>query len=140
MRFVLIGGSRNKMFKSAGKLQYSENPYKLIVEVDSELADYYRSFIPGSVGLNKPMYAPHISVVRNEIPLNLFAWNKYKERIIFFKYEGEIYNDELYYWLNAYSEDLERIRFELGLPTTSEITRSPDGRHRFHITLGNLKK
>jgi hypothetical protein len=127
------------MFKSAGQLQYSDNPYKLIVEVDSELADYYRSFVPPVVGLNKPMYPAHISVVRNEIPLNLFAWNKYKDIFIFFEYEGEIYNDELYYWLNAYCEDLEKIRFELGLPETSEITRSPDGRHKFHITLGNLK-
>jgi hypothetical protein len=124
------------MFKSAGKLQYSDNPYKLIVEVDSELTDYYRSLVPSIVSLNKPMYPPHISVVRKETPLNLFAWNKHKDRFIFFDYESEIYNDELYYWLNAYSEDLEKIRFELGLP----IINDGSTRHKFHITLGNLKK
>lgn len=127
------------MFKSAGKLQYSINPYKLIVEVDSELSNYYRAFIPPSIGINKPMFPPHISVVRNEMPSNLKAWNKYPDRFIIFEYEPEIYNDELYYWLNVYSKDLEEIRAELGLPPTSEITRSPDGRHKFHITIGNLK-
>lgn len=127
------------MFKSVGKLIYSENPYKLIVEVGTGLADYYRSLIPKYININKPMYPPHISVVRNEIPIYLSSWNKYKDCSVVFEYEGEIYNDETYYWLNAYSKDLEEIRQQLGLSKTSEITRSPDGRHKFHITLGNLK-
>ena len=51
-----------------------------------------------------------------------------------------IHNDELYYWLNIYSEELEEIRSELGLLPYGDVTESPDGRHRFHLTLGNLKK
>lgn len=85
------------------------------------------------------MYSSHISTVRNETPLNLSVWRKYHQQEISFDYEPFIYNGTVYYWLNAYSKNLEDIRLELGLPNTSEFTRSPDGRHKFHITIGNLK-
>lgn len=127
------------MFSSTGLLIYSENPYKLIVEVDDEIGRYYRSFIPKHIGVQRPLYSSHISTVRNETPLNLEVWRKYHQKEIAFDYEAIVYYDELYYWLNAYSKTLEDIRIELGLPCTSEFTRSPDGRHRFHITIGNLK-
>jgi hypothetical protein len=127
------------MFSSVGTLVYSENPYKLIVNVDNEIGNYYRWFIPKALQVQKPMYSSHISTVRNEVPPNLNVWGKYQGTEIAFEYEPFIYNDELYYWLNAYSPTLEEIRVELGLPTLSEFTRSPDGKHRFHITIGNTK-
>lgn len=128
------------MFKSVGILQYSENPYKLIVEIDPEISNYYRSLVPRYIRLNKQMYAPHISVIRNELLTNLSAWAKYQGKEISFEYEGHVYNGEVYYWLNVYSEELENIRLELGLTSVSDVTKSPDGRHKFHTTLGNLKK
>lgn len=33
----------------------------------------------------------------------------------------------------------KEIRLELGLTATSSITRSPDLKHDFHITIGNFK-
>jgi hypothetical protein len=128
------------MFYSLGTLKYSINPYKLIVEVDQELSDYYRSMVPAYVNLKKPMYPAHISVVRKETPIHLDDWALYEGHRVLFEYENIIYNDETYYWLNAWSLELEIIRKELGLDPTSEITYSPDGRHKFHITIGNLKK
>lgn len=130
---------RLKMHKSVGSLVYSENPYKLIVSVDDEIARYYRSFIPKYYKVQKPLYPAHISTVRNEQPLNLSVWGKYHNQPIEFDYENYIYNGEVYYWLNVYSDGLEEIRIELGLPNTSQYTRSPDNRHRFHCTIGNVK-
>jgi hypothetical protein len=127
------------MFKSTGTLIYSDSPYKLIVEVDDDLGNYYRQFIPRAWQVRKPMYPSHISIVRNEAPPNLSVWNKYQNKEIDFEYDSFIYFDEIYYWLNAYSAILEDIRLELGLPNLSEFTKSPDGKHRFHITIGNTK-
>lgn len=126
-------------FISLGTLKYSDNPYKLIVEVEQSVSDYYKSLVPKYINLKKPAFSAHISVIRTEpIPLMEF-WNKYDGEKVLFSYENVIYNDELYYWLNAYCPKLEEIREELGMPKTSNITYSPDGKHRFHITIGNLK-
>jgi hypothetical protein len=127
------------MFTSIGTLIYSNNPYKLIVEVDDEIGKFYRSLIPKYLNVQRPMYPTHISTVRNETPPNLSVWGKYQNKEIEFEYDNYIYSGEVYYWLNAYSSHLEDIRLELGLSNTSPYTRSPDGRHRFHMTLANLK-
>lgn len=127
------------MFSSIGLLIYSDNPYKLIVEVDDEIGKYYRSLIPKYLGVQRPMYTSHISIIRNETPPNIQVWRKYHQNEIVFNYESFVYNGTVYYWLNAYSKTLEDIRKELGLASTSEYTKSPDGRHKFHITIGNLK-
>ena len=127
------------IFNSTGTLIYSVNPYKLIVNVDNEIGNYYRSLILKYFQVRKPMYSSHISIVRNEVPFNLHLWDKYQGVQISFEYESFIYSDELYYWLNAYSSVLEDIRIELGLPNISDVTMSPDRRCKFHITLGNTK-
>jgi len=124
---------------SIGKLIYSDNPYKLIVSVESDIGDFYRSLIPKYLDVRKPMHAPHISTVRNETPNNLSVWGKYEGQDVEFQYDSFIYNDDVYYWINCFSSTLEEIRQELGLPTTSQFTRSPDGKHKFHITIGNIK-
>jgi hypothetical protein len=125
------------MYESTGILHYSL-PYKIMVEVDPSLGSYYRSLAPKIVKLNKPLYPPHISVLRKETPINIEAWNKHEGREITFSYQG-VFNDEIYYWLEARSPALEEIRSELGLPLISGLTQSPDKRHRFHITIGNVK-
>ena len=127
-------------YNSIGILKYSDNPYKLIVEVDEEISRYYRYLVPKFINLKKQAFPAHISVVRKEIPLNTEFWKKYNNIEINFIYENIIYNDNTYYWLNAFSPKLEKIRLELGLPNISDITCSPDKKHKFHITIGNLKK
>lgn len=127
------------MFYSTGTLIYSDNPYKLIVDVDDEIGNYYRSLIPKYHNVRKPLYASHISVIRNEIPGNISSWKRHSGKDLLFSYENIVYYDEVYYWLNAYSFDLEKIRLELGLTNISDYTMSPDKLHRFHITIGNRK-
>lgn len=123
-----------------GTLDYSNDPYRLVVWVDPEIGNYYRSLVPKYINLQKQRYPSHISVVRkiSDIP-NLNKWGKYQGKEVKFKYSPEIHNNDDYFWLEARCEFLEEIRLELGLTNINWITCSPDGRHRFHITIGNLK-
>lgn len=127
------------MFRSTGTLKYSIEPHRLIVEVDDEIARYYCALTPKYYKLNKPLYPAHISLVRKTIPPNMEAWERHSFREVSFQYENIIYNDELYFWLNVYSLELESIRTELGLEPWGDVSLSPDFKHRFHITIGNTK-
>lgn len=134
---LLIGG---RMFNSTGILKYHNNPYKLIVEIDQNICDYYRSLIPKWIKTNRQMYSAHISVVRNEVPVNLEHWGKYEGEEIEFLYENEIKFGAVYCWLNVWCKRLEEIRLELGLPVSSPYTLPPEGFAKcFHSTLGNFK-
>ena len=126
-------------FNGSGRLNYSTDPYKLVLVVDPDLSRYYRSFVPNHFNVSPQKYPAHISVVRKAIPPNLTVWNKHQNEECQFEYDGIIYNDETYWWIGAQSVELEKIRAELGLPIYSDITKSPDGRHNFHITIGNTK-
>jgi len=135
---------KGELFESIGILRYSfkENyGYKLIVEIDKDIAEYYRSLIPPWKGKISPqMYAPHISVVRKEVPPNLDVWGKYNGEEIKFLYSNYINQGTVYWWLNAFSTRLEEIRVELGLPVSSQYTLPPEGHIKaWHITLGNYK-
>lgn len=127
------------MFQASGTLHYSLNPHRLIVEVDDELASYYRALIPRYYHAHKPMYRAHISLVRKAVPPNMEAWERHVGREVSFQYENVIYYDELYFWLNAYSLELESVRAELGLEPWGDVSLSPDFKHRFHITIANRK-
>lgn len=129
------------MFTSIGRIEYYKDPYKLVVKVDPEISRYYfeQATKVAHIDLNRQRYPPHISVVRKEMPINMGAWGKYHGDKAVFQYEHFVYNNHIYYWLNAYSDQLEYIRNELGLARISRITQSPDGKHRFHCTIGNIK-
>lgn len=127
------------MFTSSGRIRYFKDPLKAIVEVDQGISDFYRTLIPKYVRINRQAYPAHISFVRKEVPPNMEFWGKYEKEWIEFEYESWVYNSQTYYWLNVFCPRLEEIRRELGLSLTSGITRSPDGRHKFHCTIGNTK-
>lgn len=123
---------------SLGTLLYSND--KLIVEIDKQITDYYLSLLPKHISFNRQMYAPHISVVRNEDPLNKDLWSKYQGKEIEFYYSPAIHFGQVYFWLNVFCKELENIRQELGLPVHSKITIPPEGFLQcFHTTLGNFK-
>lgn len=128
------------MFESVGIIKYHTNPYKLIVEVDPEISRYYRSLIPKSHRVQSQMYKPHISVVRKEIPNNVDKlWFKYENKKVEFQYSNYIFNGEIYYWLNVYSDFLIEIRKELNLNIINNFKMYENEKYRFHITLGNIK-
>ena len=130
------------LFEAQGILRYTEKPtYKCILEIDQEIVNYYRWFLPKCLEINPQKYRAHISIVRKEIPKNLDFWAKYEGKVINFWYQNVIYNGEIYFWLDAYSLKLEKIREELGLSNVWIYDKPLIGFNKiFHITLGNVKK
>jgi hypothetical protein len=128
-------------FESKGILHYGKN--NIILAVDQELADYYRSLVPPCIDYNLPLYPAHISVVRKEIPPHLEAWGRHEGEEISFWYSNIIHFGQVYFWLIAFCSRLEDIRRELGLPVASMYTlppELPEGCVRcYHTTLGNFK-
>ncbi len=137
----------DKWHSATGILKYfeAENHYNLVAEVDQGIVEFYRSLIPKYLGVNKPRYKAHITVVRSykEVPKDFTAWKKHQGETINFKYNSYIHNNtnqdnKMYYWLNALSIDLEDIREELGLTNQFFNDELPKGYKKFfHITLGN---
>ena len=121
---------------SIGTFRYT--PEKLYIEVDPDIAKYYRSLIPKYYRVHGTRYNPHISVVREETPND--KWGLYDGAVFIFDYDPYIHNDgDVYWWLNVQSKILNNLRVELGLPMWSRLARPPDGSDNFHITIGNTK-
>jgi len=131
----------SNLYKSYGYLHYGEE-WKLIVKIDQDISNYYRSLIPKYMEVYPQMWPAHITVVRvkREVPTIIKPWKKYDGQPIEFLYSPIIYWDEKYYWLDVYCKALELIRKELGLPYVSQYTLPPSGFKKvFHITIGNKK-
>lgn len=129
------------LYPSKGRLIYSDN-FRLVVEINVELAAYYRSLMPKYKSIQPQRYPPHITVVRTgrEEPPNKEFWRKYEGREVEFLYSPVVHEGTVYYWLNTFSVSLEMIRLELGLPVHSEYTRPPESFIQcFHATIGNKK-
>jgi hypothetical protein len=132
------------LHKSNGILHYRKEGTSLgvSVSVDQGISEFYRSLIPKYLPSNRQKYPAHITVVRihKEKPKNMGSWGKYEGKKINFQYSSYVHDGSVYWWLNAFSVELEEIRRELGLPVTSEYTRPPEGFIKcFHITLSNKK-
>lgn len=118
-------------FVTQGKLEYFTN--WCVLWLDPEIIRYYRSLVPKARQVQPPMYPTHISVVRLFEVYNPTNWKKHEGLQIDIVYGGVIYNDDTYYWLNAWSDDIGDIREELGL---NRIRQPYDS---YHITIGNTK-
>lgn len=130
------------LYTSKGTLRYEKrgDAYKLIVEVDQGISDYYRSLIPKWIAVQPQMYPAHVSVVRKETPINVEYWGRYEGEEIAFVYENIVRSGKVYFWLNVFCKRLEVVRLELGLPVRSEYTIPPEGFTKcFHCTIGNQK-
>lgn len=127
---------------SVGVLRYSHTPeygYRLVMECDQAISDYYRDLMPKYIRPNPQRYGAHVSVVRKETP-DVAKWGLHEGRRLAFKYTGHVFFGQVYCWLNVFCKDLEDVRLELGLPVSSEYTRPPEGFVKcFHLTLGNFK-
>lgn len=123
-----------QIHESTAKVVYGPG-IRAIAEIDQELSDYYRSLIPKYYNVKPQKYKSHITIVRTAIenPPNMEYWGKYENQYINFSYSPVIHNDGTYFWLNAYSADIEKIREELGLP------KYRLARNEYHITIANLK-
>jgi hypothetical protein len=132
---------------SKGTLKYHNEPYKLILEVDQGIGDFYRSLIPKYMPAKKPLYPTHVTVVRGgkdglviEYPIHLEFWGKYEGEEVEYHYDPIVQCGTVYYWLNVFCKRLEDIRVELGMSVNSPYTLPPEGFLKcFHMTIGNKK-
>jgi hypothetical protein len=136
-------GKHVPLFAGTGVLRYSRPPeygFRLVMECDQAIADYYRALIPKYKKPAPQRYGAHVSVVRKEIP-DLAAWGRYEGEPIEYIYTGTVYFGRVYCWLNVFCTRLEEVRRELGLPVASEYTLPPEGFTKcFHMTIGNFKE
>lgn len=130
------------MHQAIATIKYGPD-LKVCAIVDQGISDFYRSLIPKYYYPNRQKHAAHITVVRSgkEAPTKLEHWGKYEGLQIEFEYDSFIHFDGKYFWLNAYSETIGKIREELGLP------KYRDDRHfggvlrsEYHITIANVKE
>jgi len=115
------------MLKSNGILRYSPKKlgeyaspnWWLILVCDDEIGRYYRHLYHLSTyridQLQRSHWKSHISVVRNEKPLNENEWEKHAHETIEFQYNPEIETNGKYFWLSVVCPQLEEIRSKLGL-------------------------
>ena len=105
------------------------------VHLCDDFTKYYRALLPKYLMVQPPKYKPHISVVRLNIekPINILEWGKHAGRRIDIKYDSTIKNRGVYYYIQAYSEQIGIIRRDLGLSTYR------NGFYSYHITIGNTK-
>ena len=90
--------------------------------------------------MQRGKYPAHITVSRNEAPVNIEAWKKYDGEAVEFFYTPGIKQGKIYYWLDVYCVRLEDIRLELGLPVVNLYEPPlPGFRKRFHLTVANIK-
>lgn len=128
---------------STGILRYTVEPvvgHKLILEIDEEIKRLYFSLIPKYKDVSPQKYRAHISVIRKEkLPVNMEAWGRHEGKEIPFFYVPLHRHGEVYWWIDAFSTELEDIRLELGVGLDSRWQPPPGYRHIFHISLGNMK-
>lgn len=104
-----------------------------VAYVDPEIGKYYYSLIPKARYASRQKYPPHITVVRKDLEsANGLDWDQYNGKLITVYYENVLRSSDIYYWLDAWSKDIEEIRVSLGLP--------PHRFDRYHITVGNTKE
>ncbi len=138
----MIGGALPGVFISSGPLRYSVSPegFKLIVEVDPEITRLARALVPSHLYPQPTRYAAHITVVRKETPSRPEAWGAFEGREAVFSYTPEVAHDDAHFWLCCWSPFLLSVRYGLGLPLMTALTRPPSGQDCFHITVATARR
>jgi hypothetical protein len=128
------------MFTSTGILQYdpgkgtkSFNPHWALLICDDDIARYYAWHMKKhGVELypnNKGLWGTHVSSLKGEPVLNQELWGKYEGYEVEFHYNHLIrYDNGRHAWVDVYSEDLSKIREELGFAP----------KYWYHLTIGRL--
>jgi len=112
--------------------------YRLALDIDPGIVEVARALVPKYVRLNRTKFAPHLSVVR-ETTMTSPLWGSHDGERVAFTYDTLVWEGEVYFWLQAESPRLRKIRVELGLPPMDWYCYPPDLADCFHATVGNLK-
>lgn len=132
------------MYKAIGKFRYSpkldgtarvSSKWWLVMDCDPEIGSYYRHLHSicnwRLTHWQKPAWEVHISVIRNEEPLNPGPWERYNGESVEFEYGPGLLCNETYLWLPVKCERALDVRVELGLPR--------DPYYALHLTVGNRR-
>ena len=123
------------LYKTVGTLRYTT--HWLMLDADQGIVDCYRALIPKYMNTMKTRPA-HVTVKRYEEQLgHPEHWGKYDGEKVEFYYEPVIRDNGFYYWLNVFSERLDEVRTELGLPM--KVTHPEGFKKCFHITIACKK-
>lgn len=141
-------------FKSTGRLSYDpkrmdmnrNTAWWLVLNCDPGIADYYRWWINKTTNplnlpegeIKKPIWWPHISVIRGEKPRAdlRHLWKKYEGEEVEFTYGIIPHNSgenttrktpDIHWYVNCECPRLDEIRRELGLWR---------GYEKYHLTVG----
>lgn len=133
-------------FESVGRIIYdpvrngASEPWSAIVEVDKDLADYYRLLFNNhfKVGILKPNWKPHISLFKGigeYRPEMEKFWKLMDGQEVKFFYTKEAFWNENFVWINTYFPEFFELREKMGLKDTHE-----DNETWGHITIGKFRK
>lgn len=128
------------MIKSTGTLKYSPKTlgctspnWWLIIECDKELGKYYRKLYflnaYGCDQLQRPAWAEHITVIRNEEPPNKNAWEKFDGIEVEYEFLSTAESDGHYVWFPVRCNFVLEIRAQLGLSRLPDIP--------LHLSIGH---
>jgi hypothetical protein len=131
------------LHKSTGVLRY-ERPegygWRLVLEIDPGIGLFYRSLIPKWKTANTQAARQHITIVRAAKPPKTKAWGKYEGERVEFWYDPYLHEGSVYWFLDCYSQRLEEIALELGLPLLNQGREPAKGFKKiFHTTVANKK-
>ncbi len=128
------------LYKSSGTLVYSPKTKDelkssndwAIVSCAHSIGQYYRALYHQEFfykpKLIQPIWSSHISFIRNEKINNPSLWRFAENKVINFEYEPGVKNNNKYFWLTVYCDELLAIRELYGL------NREP--KYGLHLTIG----
>ena len=105
------------MFTSFGRLHYDDTDgLRLVLKVDQDLSDYYRTLVPPYYRVYKQGWPAHLTVVRPlfDNPPKIRYWGDYEGEKVEFHYSENLEFGHGFCWFNAWSRRLELVREELG--------------------------
>lgn len=131
------------LISSIGRIKYSKKPsIRVVLDIDPELARFYRSLVPKHISHQKPKYKPHITIVRTGIETitKWDSWGLYDGAEIEFSYDPCVQIGRKYIFLDVYSNKLGEIREALGLPRFRIPHQSvKTTKQCYHVTIANFK-
>ena len=124
------------MFKSSGQIRIHRE-FWLVVHCCEDLARYYVNIFNwenrfNGLKIGSTHWGPHISIVRNEEPIDKALWSLYHEQEIEFEYEPIFRTNGKHLWFNVKCDEFFHIRKRLGL--------SLEAFYKWHITLGTYHR
>lgn len=133
-------------FESTGTIVYDpyrkgkEEPWSAVVEVNSELTDYYRRLFlqEFNIQLLAANWKPHISLFRGMMeyrPEMKKFWKERNGEKVKFVYTHELFWNDSHVWINTYFPEFFELREKMGLAKTHL-----DNETWGHITIGKFRK